>query len=167
MADQIEASIVVERTYKAEPEELWALWTTKDGFESWWGPEDFRADVHRIEARPGGALHYDMVADTPAMVAAMKNMGQPSVTECRGYFSEFSPHERLALTQVIDFLPGVEPYDSRMEVDFIPVSDGHVRMIVTLSQMHDAQTTKMQQQGFMSQLSKLDRRYGWRGGEEF
>jgi hypothetical protein len=31
--------------------ELWKLWTTKDGFESWWGPEGFRADVHTIEAR--------------------------------------------------------------------------------------------------------------------
>jgi hypothetical protein len=36
-------------------------------------------------------------------------------------------------------------------------------MIVTLSQMHDVQTTKMQKAGFMSQLSKLDRRYGWMG----
>lgn len=163
MKDQIEASTVIERTYKAEPEELWALWTTKDGFESWWGPENFRADVHRIEGRLDGALHYDMVADTPEMVAAMKDMGQPSSTACRGSFSEFRPHERLVLTQVIDFLPGVEPYDSRIEVDFIPASEGHVRMIVTLSQMHDAQTSKMQQAGFVSQLSKLDRRYGWQG----
>jgi uncharacterized protein YndB with AHSA1/START domain len=152
--------MVIERTYKAEPEELWALWTTKDGFESWWGPEDFRADVHRIEARLDGALHYDMVADTPEMVAAMKDMGQPSSTACRGSFSEFNPHERLVLTQVIDFVPGVQPYDSRMEVDFIPAAEGQVRMVVTLSQMHDAQTTEMQQQGFVSQLSKLDRRFG-------
>lgn len=163
MTDQIKTSIVIERIYKAEPEELWALWTTKEGFESWWGPKGFRADVHRIEARLGGALHYDMVADTPAMVTAMKNMGQPPSTECKGSFSEFRPCERLALTQVIDFLPGVKPYDSRMEIDFIPASDGHVRMIVTLGQMHDAQTTKMQQEGFTSQLSKLDRHYSWQG----
>jgi hypothetical protein len=36
-------------------------------------------------------------------------------------------------------------------------------MIVTLHQMHDLQTTNMQEAGFMSQLSKLDRRYGWQG----
>lgn len=162
MTDAIQTSIVIERTYKSEPEELWALWTTKEGFESWWGPEDFRADVRRIDANPGGALHYDMVAATPAMEAAMKNMGQPTSTECRGHFSEFRPCERLVLTQVIDFLPGVQPYDSTMEVDFIPASEGHVRMIVTLSQMHDAQTTQMQRNGFTSQLSKLDKRFGWR-----
>lgn len=161
MKDQIKASIVIERSYKAELEELWSLWTTKEGFQSWWGPEGFRADVHRIEAQPGGALHYDMVADTPEMVAAMQNMGEPTSTECKGSFSEFRPYERLVLTQIIDFLPGVEPYESRTEVDFIRASDGYVRMIVTLSRMHDAQTTEMQREGFTSQLSKLDRRFGW------
>jgi uncharacterized protein YndB with AHSA1/START domain len=163
MNSQIESSIVVERAYEADVEELWELWTTKDGFESWWGPQDFRADVHRIEARLGGALHYDMVADTPAMITAMKNMGQPASHPCRGSFTEFRPHERLVLTQVIDFLPGVEPYDSTMVVDFFPVAEGCVRMVVTLSQMHNAQFTQMQKQGFTSQLSKLDRRYGWQG----
>jgi uncharacterized protein YndB with AHSA1/START domain len=160
MSDQIESSIVIERTYAAPIEELWALWTTKDGFESWWGPEEFRADVHLIEARLGGALHYDMVADTSQAVAAMKSGGHPVSQPCRGTFSEFRPHDRLVLTQIIDFLPGVEPYESTMLVEFFPASDGRIRMVVTLSQMHDAATTKMQKQGFTSQLSKLDRRFG-------
>jgi uncharacterized protein YndB with AHSA1/START domain len=163
MKDVIEASIVIERVYAAAPEELWSLWTTKEGFESWWGPEGFRADVHTIEPRQGGTLHYDMVAATPEMEAAMRSMGQPTSTACRGHFSEFAPYARLALTQVIDFLPGVPAYDSNIAVDFIPATDGGVRMIVTLSQMHDDQTTKMQKQGFTSQLTKLDRRFGWQG----
>ena len=33
---------VIERLYRARVEELWELWTTKEGFESWWGPEGFR-----------------------------------------------------------------------------------------------------------------------------
>lgn len=162
MSDRIESSIVIERSYKADVEALWGLWTTKQGFQSWWGPEGFRADVRVIEPRLDGAVHYDMVADTPQMVEAMKQMGQPISTECRGSFTEFQPLERLVLTQNIDFLPGVQPYDSVIGVDFFPAPDGRVRMVVTLSQMHDADTTNMQKQGFTSQLSKLDRRYGWR-----
>ena len=154
-------NIVVERTYKARPEELWDLWTTKEGFESWWGPQDFRADVHSIDARRGGILHYEMIADTPEMVAAMKEMGRPKSHEARGTFTEFKPYERLVLTHIIDFLPGVEPYDSMMTVDFIPASEGHARMIVTLSPMHDGDFTKMQLEGFTSQLSKLDAQFGW------
>lgn len=154
------AGIVVERSYAARIEELWELWTTKEGFESWWGPQDFRADVHQLDARLGGLLRYDMVADTPAMVAAMAEMGRPPSHESRGTFTEFKPYERLALTHVIDFLPGVKPYDSTMVVEFFPASDGKVRMVVTLSPMHDQQFTGMQLEGFTSQLSKLDRRYG-------
>src|SRR5262249_45090874 len=43
--------IVIERTYRATIEELWELWTTKEGFGSWWAPEGFRAVVHAVEAR--------------------------------------------------------------------------------------------------------------------
>ena len=159
MNDQIESNLVIERSYQADVEELWALWTTKDGFESWWGPDQFRADVHRIEARLGGALLYDMVADTPEAIAAMEKMGAPTSQPCRGRFTEYEPNKRLVLTQLIDFLPGVPPYDSMITVDFFPFADGRVRMVVTLSRMHDAATTAMQKEGFTSQLSKLDRLY--------
>lgn len=163
MVDRIQSSFAIERTYKGQLEELWALWTTKEGFESWWGPEGFRVDVHMIEARLDGPLHYDMVADSPEAIAAMEQMGEPTSTPCRGRFSQFKPHTRVALSQIIDFFPGIAPYDSLIEVDFFPVSDGYVRMIVTLHQMHDLRTTQMQHAGFTSQLSKLDKRFGWNG----
>lgn len=156
---QARPKIVIERTYRARPEDVWALWTTKEGFESWWGPVGFRADVHAIEARENGALNYDMVADTPEMIAAMMEMGQSASHPTRAKFSEFRPHDRLALTSVIDFLPGVEPYDSLIEVDFIPKGDA-VKMLVTLSPMHNDMFTGMQVEGFTSQLTKLDDRFG-------
>ena len=151
--------VVIERTYRAEVEELWELWTTKDGFESWWGPEGFRVEVHKIEARQGGALHYDMIADTPQMIEAMKQMGRPSSTETRCRFSEFRPHERLALVHLMDFVPGVKPYESTIVAEFIRAGD-NVRMVLTLEPMHDEEFTKMTMLGLTSQLTKLDRRFG-------
>ena len=50
----------------------------KEGLESCWGPRGFRADVHELDARIGGALRYDMVADSPEMIAEMKRLGQPT-----------------------------------------------------------------------------------------
>jgi len=151
--------VVIERSYRASIEELWALWTTKEGFESWWGPEGFRVEVHELQARVGGALHYDMIADAPEAVAAMKEMGSPISHETRGKFAEFKPTERLVLTHVIDFLPGVTPYESRIDVDFAAASD-ETRMVVTLYGMHDETFTGMQIEGFTSQLTKLDKRFG-------
>lgn len=159
MINEARSPIVVERTYRARPQELWDLWTTKEGFESWWGPEGFRAEVDTIEAREGGLLHYDMIAATPEMVEAMRQTERPSSHETRGRFAEFQPYQRLRLVHMIDFLPGVAPYESTIDVDFYPSGDS-VRMVVTLHPMHDEEFSQMQLQGFTSQIGKLDRRFG-------
>lgn len=153
-----EAKVVVERTYRASLEDVWDLWTTKEGFESWWGPQGFRAAIHEIDARVGGTLRYDMIADTPEMIAAMKKMGQPPSHGVTSRFSEFQPHSRLLLTNVIDFIQGVAPYESHVLVELSEVGD-KVRMVVTLSGMHNDQFAQMQKEGFTSQLTKLDKRF--------
>ena len=153
-----EAKVVIERRYRANIKDVWALWTTKQGFESWWGPQGFRADVQELDARVGGALRYDMVADTPEMIATMKQMGQPTSHPTRSRFTEVEPHSRLVLTNVIDFLPGVATYESNIAVDLTSAGDS-VRMVVTLDAMHSDEFTKMQEEGFTSQLTKLDKRF--------
>ena len=39
--DEPQAKVVSERTYRAQIEELWQLWTMKAGFKSWWDPRVF------------------------------------------------------------------------------------------------------------------------------
>jgi len=57
------------RTHLSDTRELWRLWNTKEGFESWWGGEGSR------------------------------------------------PYQRLTLTPIIDFVPGVIRYESTVAVD--------------------------------------------------
>jgi uncharacterized protein YndB with AHSA1/START domain len=160
--DTVQAKVVIERTYPARVEDLWELWTTKKGFESWWGPEGFRVEVHALEGRAGGALEYDMIADAPDAIAAMKRMGQPLSHNTHGRFVQFKPLERLTLVHVIDFIAGVEPYESTIEVDFHASGD-HARMVVTLHPHRDPHWTKMSVEGFRSQLTKLDQRFSGPG----
>lgn len=153
-----QSKIVLERTYRARVDEIWDLWTTKDGFESWWGPDGFRVEVHRIDAQLGGELYYDMIADAPAQIAAMKQAGQPTSHETRGKFTRVEPLRRLEITHVIDFIPGLSPYESTMTMELFPYGES-VRMVVTLDAMHNQEFSKMQAEGFTSQLGKLDRRF--------
>src|SRR5262249_54678332 len=139
------------------------LWTTKKGFESWWGPEGFRVEVHTLDPRVGGTLHYDMIADAPAQIEAMRRMGRPISHETRGTFTQIKPLERLILTHVIDFLPGVKPYESTMVAEFFPSGES-VRMVARLDPMQDEEFTRMSTMGFTSQLTKLDKRFGARKG---
>src|SRR5262249_53469591 len=103
--------------------------------------------------------HYDMIADAPEQIEAMKQIGRPSSHATRGRFAEFRPHERLAITHMIDSLPGVKPYESTMVVEFFPSGES-VRMVITLDPMHEEEFTKMSTVGFTSQLTKLDKRFG-------
>jgi uncharacterized protein YndB with AHSA1/START domain len=157
------AQMVIVRTYPARIEELWALWTTAEGFASWWGPQGFRVEVSIMEPRVGGLLRYEMIADAPAMVAAMRASGQPLSHGVDVRFAECDPHSRLVLKNTIDFLPGVPTYESTLAVDFVALGDSTC-MTVTLHPMHNEAVTRMQLQGFTSQLGKLDLRYGV-GGE--
>ena len=114
--------------------------------------------MHELEARPGGALRYDMIAATPETVAAMRRMGRPGAHSPRGRFSELDPPRRLAITHIIDFVPGVPPYEATVTVDFFPSGD-RVRMVVTLPPVHDAEFAGMQHQGLTSQLRNLEARF--------
>jgi uncharacterized protein YndB with AHSA1/START domain len=152
--------VVVERSYHAHIDDVWELWTTKAGFESWWGPQGFRAEVSELDARVGGALHYEMIADSPEMIAEMKRLGHPPSHPTHARFTELLPRERLVITSVIDFIPDVATYESKLAVDLTVVGD-HVRMVVHLDVLHSEEMTRMQEQGFTSQLTKLDTRFGW------
>ena len=54
--------IRIERTFQASLEEVWEMWTTREGIESWWGPDGFSVKVRTLELRPGGRLDYAMIA---------------------------------------------------------------------------------------------------------
>ena len=44
-------TIRFERVYDASVEDIWALWTTKEGIEEWFAPEGMHVEVPRLELR--------------------------------------------------------------------------------------------------------------------
>lgn len=159
VANQTQSKTVIERTYRASLRDVWELWTTREGFESWWGPQGFYVTVAELDARTGGALRYEMIAGTEEMIRAMAASGQPPSHAVRSTFAEVRPMTHLVLRNVMDFIPGVEPYEADITVDLSEDGD-RVRMVVTLSPLHDPAFGKMQVEGFTSQLTKLDGRFG-------
>jgi uncharacterized protein YndB with AHSA1/START domain len=150
--------MVIERSYRTRVEELWALWTTKEGFESWWGSEGSRVEVHTIEAREGGALHYDMIAVEPADLAARSHLALPPSSSVHARFQEFTPYRRLVLAHVVDFVPGVKPYEQAIAVEFFPAGD-MVRMLTTIEAMHNEEFTQTSIRVYTGQLKRLEARF--------
>ena len=144
----------VERQYEGPVDDLWWLWTTKEGFESWWGPEGFRVEVHKLEPRVGGELVYDMIACDPEQIAFMKQANMPVSHATHGKFVEIVPLQRLGLSHMIDFIPGMEPYEHLMSVEFVPAGKD-VKMVVTINEHTTPEWTRMATEGFESQLTKV------------
>jgi uncharacterized protein YndB with AHSA1/START domain len=146
--------ITIERTYAATVEDLWDLWTTKEGIESWWGPEGFEVKVRKLDLRPGGELRYAMIATAPEQVEFMKKAGMPLSHEARVTYTEVVPPRRLAYEHLTDFIPGVEPYAVAHLIELQPVAQG-VKMVLTIDAMHDEVWTQRAVMGWESELGKL------------
>lgn len=150
--------ITIERKYKASVKDVWDLWATAKGIESWWGPGGFTTKVNRMDLRPGGELHYTMSATGADQIAFMKSAGMPLDIDGRVTYSEIVQHQRIAYTHLADFIPGVEPYDVATQVEFHQEGP-NVRMVVTFDAMHSDEWTQRATMGWEGQLSKLTSRF--------
>jgi uncharacterized protein YndB with AHSA1/START domain len=149
------AQFSIQRTYAASLDEAWALWTTKAGIESWWGPEGFEVTVTALDLRPGGELTYLMTAVAPEMVAFMEQSGMPLSTPCKVTYTEVSAPNRLAYKTLTDFVPGVEPYEVATVVE-LTAAGGGTTLTITFDAMHDDAWTERARAGHESQMRKLD-----------
>jgi uncharacterized protein YndB with AHSA1/START domain len=148
--------ITLERHYLATLQEVWDLWTTKDGIESWWGPEGFSVNVRRLNLQIGGELLYTMTATAPAQVEFMQGAGMPIATDVSLVYTDIEPFRRLCYTSRADFIPGIEPYDIATTVSCETSADG-VHMVLTFDAMHDDVWTERAVMGHEGELSRLDK----------
>jgi uncharacterized protein YndB with AHSA1/START domain len=148
--------ITIERVYAATLEDVWSLWTTREGIESWWGPDGFVVAVRDLDLRAGGELRYAMTAVAADTVAFMRAQGMPITTEARLRYTEVVPRHRLAWLHAVDFIPGVAPYVVGSAIELSRTSAG-VRLVMTLDRMHDDVWTQRAAMGWESELGKLGR----------
>ena len=150
-----QSPITIERTYDAPQQDVWAMWTTKEGLESWWGPEGFVSTVRFIEPRAGGRLEIVMKAADPDVIAYLEKAGQGTENVQRITYSEVTPISRLSYVDRFDYLPGVEEYDVTCTVTLEPLDAG-TKLTLMAGPMHDAQWTQLATAGWNSSLEKLD-----------
>ncbi|TMB80645.1 MAG: SRPBCC domain-containing protein [Chloroflexi bacterium] len=130
------------------------MWTTKEGIESWWGPEGFSVAVSDLDLRPGGDIVYAMSATAPEQMEYMVKAGMPLTTEHRLTFTEIDPPRRLAYRDIVDFIPDVPHYEVQTVVELQEVAEG-TRMVLTFDAMHDDRWTQLARMGRESELDRL------------
>lgn len=124
------------------------------GIESWWAPDGFAVEVRALDLRPGGELVYAMTATAPEQIEFMNNAGMPLTTVSRKTFTELAEPARIAYTSLIDFVPGVEPYEHRTAVSLEAVPEG-TRVTMVADALHDDVWTERLLAGRAMELDHL------------
>lgn len=157
--------ITIERSYPASADELWELWTTPKGIEAWWAPDGFTVEVSKLEVVPGGELRYAMIASAPAQIDFMQKAGMPLRTEASKTFTEVERGRRLGYISIVDYAPGVEPYEHETLVEFTPDGQG-VKVVMTMESMHDEDWTQRLTAGRNDELDNLRKLIEVRGCQQ-
>jgi uncharacterized protein YndB with AHSA1/START domain len=131
----------LERVYYAPAELIWDMWTTAAGLDEWFAPDGFESQVSEVDLRPGGQLRFTMTATAPEQVAFMKETGNPLAVELRKTFTEVAPPARLAYLSLIDFVPGVQPYQHLTTIDIEAAGD-RTTVVMTIDPLHDETWTQ-------------------------
>jgi uncharacterized protein YndB with AHSA1/START domain len=146
--------VTMERTLDATVDDVWELWTTKEGIESWWGPDGFRVTCNRLELQVGGALEYVMTAVGEEQIAFMLQANQPLSQTLKARYSVVEPKRLVAWQNLVDFVPKIEPYEVETRVQLF-AEGARVRMVLSFDVMHDDFYTGLAEQGWSSELGKL------------
>ncbi len=161
--------IKMVRTYQASIDDVWDLWTTKEGIEAWWGPDGFSVKVRKLDLRAGGKLNYAMIAVGEDQIQFMKNAGMALTTEATISYTEVRPKTCLAYVHLADFIPGVDPYGVTTRIELKKIG-AKVRMTLRFEAMHNEEWTDRQAMGWRSEIGKLTKllkgRAQTKGGEQ-
>lgn len=154
-----------ERIYDAPIEDVWALWTTKEGLEAWYAPEGMHLEVSTLDLRVGGAFDHTMTAVGAEQIAYLASLDRSPSARVSGRFVDIVHHRRLRIRFDIDFVPGVDSYPYDMAVE-LHAEAGRIRMILTADRHPDAEMTRGAIIGLTSQMQRFDSAIAARAAQE-
>lgn len=142
------SGFTIERTFKAPPEKLWEMWTTKEGILRWWGPSardmGYEFTVLRIDPHVGSGFAFEM-------------KGKDHTVVNHGTYRVVDRPTRLAWTWRFDIFlgPGEKPYDVPISVTLDRLANGGTKMTFTQGPLATPEHTNGSKQGVESNFAKL------------
>jgi uncharacterized protein YndB with AHSA1/START domain len=140
----------IERTFKAAPEKVWEMWTTKEGLMKWWAPSaqemGYQFTVKEIDVRQGGKFAFEMKAKDHTVVN-------------HGTYTLVQPFWELGWTWRFDIFlgPGEQPYDVPIFVALSKAPGGGTKMTFTQGPLATPEHTEGSRQGVLANFAKLEK----------
>lgn len=80
----------IEREFDASIDDVWAMWTEAEKFQSWYGPNGFTIPVAEMDVTVGGTRKISMEMKTPERTMQMWFIGE---------YKEITPKTRLVYSE--------------------------------------------------------------------
>ena len=138
VAPHNERELVLARIVDATPQQLFKLWTTPERFPEWFCPQPWRAEVTKMELRPGGASNNVMYGP------------DGEVFENKGVYLEIVPNEKIVFTDA--FTEGWVPAEGggmmTATLTFEPQADGKTLYVARAAHPSVEKLKEHEQMGF-------------------
>jgi glutathione S-transferase len=138
-----ERTLVIERVFKAPPDQVFRAWTDPGILVEWWGPEGFHTPECAMDVRDGGAWR-----------TVMTNEKGESYT-VSGVYREIVPPRRLVLTWSWHQPDGSRGHETLVELSFDPSPEG-TRMRLVQRLFESADQRDSHRMGWQSSFNKLE-----------
>lgn len=145
--------LVIERTLRATPEQLFAAFTDAAQLEKWWWPDGFTCPAAEVDLRVGGTYRLEMT--WPEQVRADSRLSHSLV----GEYYEIDPPRRLVMSARAQNDEEGELFATLLEVTLEPCGAG-TKLTVRQSYFEPLPPLKAlagAEQGWSEQLDKLER----------
>jgi uncharacterized protein YndB with AHSA1/START domain len=149
---------VLDQTLAAPVDAVWALWTTREGLERWWGSEQFVTSVRGLDPRVEGKieieLRYRPAVEDPRRIAEFEAAGVPTSIVQRGAFIDVVPGASLAFVLWIDAGPQARSTQITMRVE-LSGYHGRTRLRLSAEGPSSAHWTALAEANLRGQLARL------------
>ncbi len=136
-------TLVIERVFKAPPDEVFKAWTDPQILVQWWGPEGHHVPEYAMDVREGGAWRSVMMSDK----------GEAHTVS--GVYREIAPPKRLVMTWAWEQPNGGRGHETVVELSFEPAPEG-TRMRLVQRLFQSVEQRDNHRLGWNSTFNKLE-----------
>ena len=97
-----------------------------------------------------------MTATAQPQIDFMQANGMPLANTSHKTFVDVEPNKKLSYNSLVDFVPGMEPYNFLTVVTMDPVEDG-TKVVMEMHPLHDKEWTGRLVAGRQNELDNLEK----------
>ena len=152
--------VVLRRTLKATPEQLFDAFSKADALMAWHAPEGMVTPIAEADLRIGGAYRITMeqTAESPMGPAGARHT-------VRGVYREIDRPRKLVFTWAWDKEEGAPEFmgdETLVTIEFRATEGGNTELVLTHELLKTEESRASHEQGWTSVLNKLEQYIGGR-----